>query len=136
MIFQVNTGKEMKIALRNHLLLSVKISLRPLSRFVQCYDRGTSRGWAMERRHSPKQNGNLSLSFSIVVVLSREGDKQLKSGKLVADGALDTKQTLESFDRSFSRWHHLTTAINFELSFLNRLHLREVRVRFSNLVTQ
>ena len=40
------------------------------------------------------QNGNLSLSFSIVVVLSREGDKQLKSGKLVADGALDTKQTL------------------------------------------
>ena len=82
------------------------------------------------------QKGNLSLSFSIVVVLSPEGDKQLKSGKLVADGALDTKQTLKSFDRSFSRWHHLTTAINFELSFLNRLQLREVRVRFSNLVTQ
>lgn len=86
--------------------------------------------------HQSTAEWDLSLSFSIVVVLSREGDKQLKSGKLVADGALDTKQTLESFDRSFSRWHHLTTAINFELSFLNRLHLREVRVRFSNLVTQ
>ena len=54
MIFQVNTGKEMKIALKNHLLLSVKISLRLLSRFVQCYDGGTSGGWAVERRHSPK----------------------------------------------------------------------------------